>query len=284
VRDAATVMLVRDAPDAVSPRLEVLVLRRTPDAVFGPGATVFPGGAVDAADFGAEHVVVGLDDRTASAEHGLVRGGLALRVAAARECFEESGVLLARDPATGDFADPKQEWRDDLNDGRVTFAELLAREQLHLDARDLRLFAHWRTPIGPPRRYDTWFFVAVAPVGHVAAHDDVELVHSAWVSPRSLLRAGARGDVDLILPTARSLAALARFDSVDALTASLDAVPRAADGCPAVVDEVSGQRIVLPGDIAASEASVPGTPERRWRIPLPDLHYRDESRLAGEAS
>src|SRR5689334_1092878 len=94
IRDAATVLLVADRPD-----LHVLVLERTARAVFSPGATVFPGGAVDPADREPrswQHVV-GLDDAAASAEHALPAGGLAFRVAAVRECFEEAGILLARD-------------------------------------------------------------------------------------------------------------------------------------------------------------------------------------------
>src|SRR5256885_8065618 len=93
-RDAATVILVSDRPD-----LHVLMLERTSRAVFGPGATVFPGGAVDAADRSARaHArVVGLDDAAASREHGLDAGGLGFRLAAVRECFEEAGILLAHD-------------------------------------------------------------------------------------------------------------------------------------------------------------------------------------------
>src|SRR6201984_2068755 len=94
VRDAATVMLVSDRPD-----LHVLMLERTSRAEFGPGATVFPGGAVDTADPSAhaQARVLDLDDATASAEHGLEAGGLGFRVAAVRECFEEAGILLAHD-------------------------------------------------------------------------------------------------------------------------------------------------------------------------------------------
>src|ERR1700732_3744199 len=98
IRDAATVILVSDRPD-----LHVLMLERTRRAVFGPGATVFPGGAVDADDRGPGLLarVVDLNDGTASAEQGLGAGGRALRVAAVRECFEEAGILLACDAATG---------------------------------------------------------------------------------------------------------------------------------------------------------------------------------------
>src|SRR5436305_15109627 len=84
IRDAATVILVSDRPD-----LHVLMLERTSRAVFGPGATVFPGGAVDAADRGARANARGvdLDDAAASRENGLEAGGLGFRVAAVRECF-----------------------------------------------------------------------------------------------------------------------------------------------------------------------------------------------------
>src|SRR5436309_5359241 len=87
VRDAATVILVSDRPD-----LHVLMLERTRRAVFGPGATVFPGGALDPDD-GAGRLaerIVGLDDRAASIEQGIAGGGLGFRVAAVRECFEEA--------------------------------------------------------------------------------------------------------------------------------------------------------------------------------------------------
>jgi len=162
VRDAATVILVRDRPD-----LHVFVLQRNAALVFAPGATVFPGGAVDPDDI--DHArALGLDE---------------FRVAAARECLEEAGIPI--------------------------------------DPRTLVEFARWVTPQGAPRRYDTRFFVAPAPDGHEGEHDGSELVASAWMRPRDVLRAHARGDLDLILPTQRSLEVLARFDRVDALLAEL---------------------------------------------------------------
>src|SRR4051812_21078248 len=101
-RDAATVILLSDRPD-----LHVLMLERTSRASFSPGATVFPGGAVDPEDGDARLAerIVGFDDRAASIEQGIPRGGLAFRVAALRECFEEAGILLARHADTGRRAD-----------------------------------------------------------------------------------------------------------------------------------------------------------------------------------
>jgi 8-oxo-dGTP pyrophosphatase MutT (NUDIX family) len=166
VRDAATVILVRDRPD-----LHVFVLRRNPELVFAPGATVFPGGAVDPVD------------APVAAELGIDE----FRAAAARECLEECGIPI--------------------------------------DARDLIEFARWITPEGAPRRYDTRFFVARAPDDHEGEHDGSELVASAWMRPADVLRAFADGDVDLILPTQRSLEVLARFDRVEPLLAELREAP-----------------------------------------------------------
>ncbi len=102
-------------------------MRRTPRAVFGPGATVFPGGAVDESDAQTLAHVVGPDDAAASAELGLTGGGLLRRVAAVRECFEEAGILLARHAASDAPAQPAAEWRDALNAGHATLAQMLAR-------------------------------------------------------------------------------------------------------------------------------------------------------------
>jgi 8-oxo-dGTP pyrophosphatase MutT (NUDIX family) len=267
IRSAATVMLVRDRP-----RLEVFVLRRTPRAVFGPGATVFPGGAVDASDAAALGRVVGIDDPTASAELGLSEGGLVRRVAAVRECLEEAGILLARDASSGAHAAPPVEWRDALNAGHATLAHVLDDLDLVIDAADLQVFAHWLTPVGAPRRYDTWFFVARAPQGQDGAHDDAELVASEWTQPRTALLRYQRGEIDLVLPTLRTLEALGRFETVEALFDALARVPRDAHGRLGVVAEGSGERVWLPGDATA--------PSGPWTIPLPDIHFDEELRIA----
>jgi 8-oxo-dGTP pyrophosphatase MutT (NUDIX family) len=262
-RDAATVILVSDRPD-----LHVLMLERTRRAVFGPGATVFPGGALDPAD-GAERLaerIVGLDDRVASIEQGIAHGGLAFRVAALRECFEEAGILLARDAATGRPAEHDAALaaaRADVNAGALAFVDLLADRDLVFDARDLRVFAHWLTPQGAPRRYNTWFFVAPAPNGEEGTHDDNELVASAWVRPVDALAQHAVGEIDLIFPTEMSLRALSRYDRSRELLSDLDVVPRDASGQPAVVSEGTGERVVLPSDA--------GRPTIPWTIPLPDI-------------
>ena len=187
-RDAATVILLSDRPD-----LHVLVLERTRQAVFGPGATVFPGGAVDPADAGELFAgrITGLDDPAASREQRIAHGGLGFRIAALRECFEEAGILLAATRRAGNRSSTTRILRPraELNAGAVAFGDVLATRDLVFDARELRVFSHWLTPLGAPRRYNTWFFVAPAPDGEEGAHDDNELVASAWMRPARRARA-----------------------------------------------------------------------------------------------
>ena len=276
IRDAATVILVSDRPD-----LHVLMMERTRRAVFSPGATVFPGGAVDAADAEARlHArVSGLDDATASAQQHLPAGGLAFRIAALRECFEEAGILLGADAGTGLPIEHDADLvaaRERLNAGTLALVDLLESRDIVLAARELRLFAHWLTPVGAPRRYNTWFFVAPAPDGEDGAHDDNELVASEWVRPVDALAKFAAGDIDLILPTEMSLRALANYDRTADLLVDLDAVGRDADGGLQVLPIGAGERVALPADA--------GRPTGSWTIPLPEITYRTERALAGGVS
>jgi 8-oxo-dGTP pyrophosphatase MutT (NUDIX family) len=266
------VVLVRDRP-----ALQVLLLRRTPHAVFSPGASVFPGGAVDAADrsAGAAARMLGPDDAAVSAVMSLPRGGAGVVMAAVRECFEEAGLLIARDRSTGarvDVTDHERRrelarQRHEMNAGHCTWHDVLDAQDAVVDARDLHLFAHWRTPIGAPRRYDTWFFVTAAPDGDDGVHDDNELVASEWASPGDLLARFRDGDVDLIFPTMRTLTVLSAFTRTDDALRALDGVARDERGRPSVVHDGGGERVALATD--AGTATTFG-----WTVPLPDLDPR----------
>jgi 8-oxo-dGTP pyrophosphatase MutT (NUDIX family) len=220
VRDAATVLVLRDGPDG----LEVLMMRRTTEAVFSPGAHVFPGGAVDASDGegDVETYCVGRDDAGASAALGLPKGGLAFFVAAVRECFEEAGVLLAYGPdgSVIRFDDPAVEerfvaHRRAVHRGERRLVDVCAEESLQLAVDALVPFAHWITPPGQPRRFDTRFFLVRAPEAQVADHDRFETTEVGWFTPTAVMAAEARGELQLILPTLRSLEAMETFACVD---------------------------------------------------------------------
>ena len=266
VRDAATVMLVRDAPagarGADDPGgLEVFMLRRNLSSDFVGGAYVFPGGAVDDHDrhVDLEAVCLGRTDADASAQLGVGSGGLAFWVAAIRESFEEAGVLLAVDAASPDGSlirldEPEvaarfARHRAAVDHGERRLVDVCRDEGLVLAVGGIHYFAHWITPEGGPRRYDTRFFVARAPEGQVPLHDDREVIANLWVRPSEALAAHRAGDFDLIFPTMRSLVALERFARADDLLAAAAAVGEVPTMLPRIVeDEGGGLRIVLPGD------------------------------------
>jgi len=267
-------MLVRDSPaepSAIDPSdvdptpvdqstIEVFMLRRNQRSAFVAGAYVFPGGAVDADDRRAPvlGLVAGLDAGTADELLGVDSGALGFWVAAIRESFEEAGVLLARDAATGetvppDLVDEFAPARAGVAAGEQSFADLVRPHGLALDAGALRVFAHWITPEPAPRRYDTWFFVAPAPTGHAYEHDFDETVASEWVRPSDALERARRGEFELIYPTFRSLQAIGRFARVADLFAAVDAAWQDPSSALRVVNPEQGWQIRLPGDGADGE-------------------------------
>ena len=212
-RPAATVLLLRDG--SLGP--EAFLLQRTKSAAFLAGAHVFPGGALDKADQDARTLrrVHGLSEDEANARLGVAAGGLAYWVAAVRECFEEAGILLAqgedgRALGAARVAELAQ-YRGALHAGKLAFAEFLERERLLLRAHDLAYFGHWITAPGRARRFDTRFFLALAPAGQHGAHDGTELIASAWLRPQDAIEREARGEMELVFATKNTLADLARF-------------------------------------------------------------------------
>jgi len=252
-RPAATVITVRDAVNGY----EILMLRRNLNSDFVGGAYVFPGGGVDVADGGpaADRLAFGLSDAEASRRLALERGGLAYYVACLRELFEEAGLLIVCD-ANGEpvqLNDPATTARlatsrRDVNAGTLNFTEMMEREGLLLDFRGLEYVAHWVTPVGPPRRYDTRFFVALTPSDQVATHDAGETVADQWIRPLDALEAHERGELEMIFPTIRNLEAIAHLESaLDVLNyaKSLSDIVRVE---PRLVTRDGDVRILLPGD------------------------------------
>ena len=223
VREAATVMLVRDAPG-----LEVFMLRRHLGSTFVPGAYVFPGGQVDPDDAAASLLerASGVDPATADARLGRP-GALRFWVAGLRESFEEAGVLVARSRADGallgEAADHEALAADRMRllRGDVDLGSVLDRHAAVLDLGAPVPFGRWITPPGAPKRYDTWFFVAAAPTGHAYAHDDGEMVASEWVRPDDALARARVGEIELIYPTIRSLLVMRRFATATAFLAAV---------------------------------------------------------------
>lgn len=169
--------------------LEVLLARRSPSAVFVPGAYVFPGGAVDK------------EDDLAADELGVD----AWILAAIRETYEEVGLLIGVDDPAGAGLERR--------DAEAFYAGL-RRSRPRIDPDALVYVSTWVTPPGPPRRFDTRFYLAAAPPGHRAEVDQTELEESLWLSPRLAKAAAAAGDMMVITPTLAHLEYLEQFSSL----------------------------------------------------------------------
>lgn len=215
-RDAASVVMLRDAPDG----LQVLLLRRHADSAVLGGAYVFPGGKVDAADASAD-TLARLDRAPAVLHARLGEPALsanqaaALYVAAAREAAEESGVLFlqvgAKETATHS-ADTCARLR-----AGEQFAALLAEHGARLDTDALAPWSRWITPRRPSvmnKRFDTRFFLAAVPPLQEARHDDFEVTEARWLTPRSALRQYAAHEIDLAPPQIVGLLHLMQYREV----------------------------------------------------------------------
>jgi 8-oxo-dGTP pyrophosphatase MutT (NUDIX family) len=207
---AAALLLIRDAARG----LEVFMLKRHHEVDFVPGAMVFPGGKLEPGD--GDPALRGC----CGGAEGLADAELALRVAAIREAFEECGVLLARPRGERELVSAARlrelaaRHRADLQADRTTLARVAQAEGLEL-ACDLPVpFAHWITPDGMQRRYDTHFFLVAAPQDQVAAHDGRESVDSVWIAPRDAVAQEELGRLTIIFPTLMQLRKLGREDSV----------------------------------------------------------------------
>ena len=228
IRSAATVLILADRPD-----LQVLMLKRNARSIFVGDMWVFPGGAVDPEDGTpeADAVVDGLTDIDASKCLGIDQGGIAFWVAALRETFEEAGILLARTPGDAELVDLSHSdtetrfsiYRDGVNAGEVDFVSMIREQGLVLDGSGVHYVSRWVTPLGPPRRYDTRFFVTAMPEGQQPLHDDDEAVHHEWIRPVEALALNDSDEMLMMTPTISMLDRLSRYrNAAEAISAAED--------------------------------------------------------------
>ncbi len=228
-RPAATIVLLRDGAGG----LEVLLLKRNRSAGFVPGAYVFPGGRVDAGEADDARVTSrlgGLDASGAAARLGLaadaVPPALAYYLAALREAFEETGLLVARRadgsavPPAGESAEV-EELREALMCDEIAFGDVLEALDARLDGAAVAYIAHWITPEAEPRRYDTRFFAACVAPDADPVVDPREMTDALWVRPAEALRRYDAGRLPMVFPTIKTLQQLARFPSAGAALETL---------------------------------------------------------------
>jgi len=222
---AATVVLLRSSPAGP----EAFLLRRKATASFMPGAYVFPGGMVDPEDAG-----LGADP---------------FLVAAARECFEEAGILLAINSA-GDLPPSAPNWPDQrraITARPALFRRFLQDHSLTLATEAVRPWSWWLTPEIEKRRFDTRFFVALAPPRQEGAPDGDETTNSCWMPVRQAMERYQSGEIDMAPPTVATLVEMSAFSTVSDIMeqAPWDAVCR----CPCFARNGDDDLVILlPGD------------------------------------
>jgi 8-oxo-dGTP pyrophosphatase MutT (NUDIX family) len=247
---AATILLLRDG-DAGP---EVFMVRRHHEVEFAAGALVFPGGKAAPDDF--DPVLIDRMDRIS----GWTREMHAVAAAAIREAFEEAGVLLAHDEDSGELVSEVRlaaldHYRERIEKGETSLVAMLRQERLRLACDRLVHFAHWVTPKHMPRRYDTHFFLARAPVGHSGQHCGRESVDSLWVRPQDAI--AHRKEWRIMFPTRLNLMKLQEAKTVD------DALSRARAAEPPVTVEPwaeetpDGKRLRIRQDAGYDLTNVP---------------------------
>jgi 8-oxo-dGTP pyrophosphatase MutT (NUDIX family) len=230
-------MIVRDGTNG----LEIFMVARDRQVDMASGAVIFPGGKLDADD----------EAPTWGALTAPRAPALSYWIAALRETYEESGLLIANAgqmhiDATAAAA-INAETRTPLLDGKARFSSILQQRGL-LPAFDrMTPFAHWVTPVTQPKRFETHFFLAAAPPGQPAVHDGREAVSSFWMRPSDLLAEGAAGRQTLVPPTRLNLEMLAESNSVAEAFAAARA-RRIVTVMPVSSKTPEGLRLTIPAD------------------------------------
>ena len=254
-RAAATLVVVRDTAEGI----EVLLSRRAERGDHNSGAWVFPGGLVDPGDRAAHPFCAGLNDASASARLGLDEGGLDYFVAAVRECFEESGLLFASDTSgelvrlddAGDAGAALRSWRTSLHHHERAIGDLCRELGLRLAVDRLHYLSHWLTPPGRLKRFDTRFFIAVAPPAQTAAFDGTEMVEQQWLRPAEAVAHSS--DLKLLTPTRKTLELIGRHASVEALLAWAGSQRTVTLTMPRIATGSRGAQPVTPDEPAYAE-------------------------------
>ncbi len=215
LRIASTVLLLREAAGG----MEIFMVQRNRQIEFSSGALVFPGGSMDPNDYQIAADLALVADRG-----GLDAETAAIRIGGIRETFEESGILLARPRGSSSLASAEKaaalgSQREALDEGKVSFADILRQNDLTPAIDLLALFAHWITPVNLPKRFDTHFLLALAPPDQIGKHDGKESVDSIWLSPKAALDAAASGRYNLPFPTIRNLI---KLDTLGTAQAAMD--------------------------------------------------------------
>ncbi len=249
IRPASTLILLRDRPAGYKGiYYEIFMLKRNLNSDFIGGAFVFPGGGVMQSDFDEKFYT-----RCKNFSHGdndlkfkVNSGSLAYFIAAIRETFEEAGILvgLCEHNKRIEF----KKYRDMLNAKQISFLDFMEKEDIYLDLSKIVYFSHWTTPVGPPRRYSTRFFVTRVEPNFELSHDNGETVESRWINPALALELSEAGEIEIIFPTVKNICRLLNFSQSDDLLAGLMELSDIKEIVPRIDVNGNELKILIPGD------------------------------------
>lgn len=262
-RPAATVLMLRDGPKG----MEVFMVKRHHKIDFATGALVFPGGSADPGD--ASETV---RKRSDGAE-GLSEEALRFRVASIREAFEETGLLLCRradapEVLEADECEALYHYREKLEANELDFGQFLEAENLIACLDRLAHFAHWITPPGMPKRFDTHFYVARTPARQLAKHDGSENVDSVWITPQDACDAADAGIYTIIFPTRVNIEKLDRMGKDVATAMANIAQDKVVTVLPKVTRTDAGRIMEIPEEAGYgfSQVSITGKAGTQGKI------------------
>lgn len=250
--DASTVILVRNGVPVGEP-WQTFMVRRHIKSDFAADVFVFPGGKVDQEDLDPQLLALVDGHPLEPGDGPELAEWRALRMAGIRELFEEAGVLLARDEdgsildLMGQEADRFDRYRRELQAGAVTMVEIAREAGLRYMGDALHPFSRWITPTPFSRRYDTRFFVALAPARQMPIHDRAETTASVWIDPEEALAQYDEGTFPLVFATEQHLQRMAEFRSIEEMIAATETADLA-PVMPMVVERDGEQDFLLPGD------------------------------------
>ncbi len=263
IRPAATVLMLRDGPDG----MEVFMVKRHHKIDFATGALVFPGGSADPGD--ASDVVRKRSDGGAD----LSEEALRFRIASVREAFEETGLLLCRkadapEVLEADECEALHHYRKKLEANELDFGQFLEAENLIACLDRLAHFAHWITPAGMPKRFDTHFYVARTPTRQLAKHDGSENVDSVWITPAAACEAADKGEYTIIFPTRVNIEKLDRMGKDVATAMTNIAKDKVVTVLPKVTPIDGGRIMRIPEEAGYgfSEVAIKGVPGTQGNV------------------
>src|SRR5713226_7983506 len=256
-RMASAVMLLRDLPAGRGGQdkgIEVFMVRRVIQSDFMPNVYVFPCGSVSKDDYATE-LADGVSAPVAASvsdPEGRTAAGKGVRAAAIRELFEEAGMLPAyRDgeilPIPEDQVAHFDSYRRAFQQRHGSLEGMARAERLLLATDRLGYFAHWITPEGMPKRFDTHFFITTAPAEQEAAHDRLETSEGVWITPAAALARSEQGTFPLVFATIRQLRDLSTFGTVKEALESTT-TRHVVTHIPLLVRENGVTRVYLPED------------------------------------